>query len=55
MLVSKNVEMSRKKGVGEVLGVRISEGHGKYLGVPVVVGQSKRDVFNNIRDRIWKR
>ncbi|KAL0410924.1 UNVERIFIED_CONTAM: hypothetical protein Slati_3682100 [Sesamum latifolium] len=38
-----------------ILGVRVVEQHEKYLGLPALVGRSKREIFQNLKDRIWKR
>ncbi|KAA8524268.1 hypothetical protein F0562_010691 [Nyssa sinensis] len=29
--------------------------HDKYLRLPSIIGRSKREVFNNIRERVWKK
>lgn len=31
------------------------EKHEKYLGLPSIVGISRRQVFTNIKDRVWSR
>ncbi|KAL0295512.1 UNVERIFIED_CONTAM: hypothetical protein Sangu_2508300 [Sesamum angustifolium] len=36
------------------LGVRRAAKHDKYLGLPSVVGRSKREVFDSIREKVWK-
>ncbi|KAK6120464.1 hypothetical protein DH2020_045801 [Rehmannia glutinosa] len=35
------------------LGIPQVSSHGKYLGLPSVVGKSKREVFAAIKDKIW--
>ena len=52
---SRNVHVERLTAIRDLLRVKLAEGHGKYLGVPVAVGRSKREFFNNIKDRIWNR
>lgn len=32
----------------------LSEGKGKYLGLPYLVGHSKKEIFNYIRERAGK-
>lgn len=29
--------------------------HAKYLGLPVVLGRSKKEVFSLVKDKIWKK
>lgn len=38
-----------------VLGIQIVEKFDKYLGLPAVVGRSKKEVFNFLKDRVWDR
>ncbi|XP_021770438.1 uncharacterized protein LOC110734577 [Chenopodium quinoa] len=36
------------------LGVREVNRNGKYLGLPTIIGRSKRAIFAGIKERIWK-
>lgn len=38
-----------------VLGIQIVEKFDKYIGLPAVVGRSKKEVFNFLKDRVWDR
>ena len=29
--------------------------HEKYLGLPTIIGKSKKVIFSNIKERIWKK
>lgn len=49
---SKNVDSEEQHRLVEALGVRTTMGAGKYLGVPSVVGRSKRSTFAYVKDRI---
>lgn len=35
--------------------MKIALGNGKYLGVPSVVGRSKKSTFSYVKERVWKR
>ncbi|KAK4397282.1 hypothetical protein Sango_1564800 [Sesamum angolense] len=41
--------------ISRVFGVRVVEKHEKYLGFPTLVASSKKETFQNLKDRIWKR
>ncbi|XP_074298496.1 uncharacterized protein LOC141629381 [Silene latifolia] len=45
----------RKHAVASILGVRVVCEQGRYLGLPTVVGQSKRELVQVIRDKLNKR
>ncbi|KAL8159041.1 LOW QUALITY PROTEIN: hypothetical protein V2J09_000578 [Rumex salicifolius] len=56
----QKIEVSFSKNVNvvvraAVLGVKEVDRDGKYLGLPTVIGRSKKVVFSIIKDRIWKR
>jgi hypothetical protein len=35
--------------------VKAVTSHSKYLGLPVIFGRSKNEVFSFVRDRVWKK
>ena len=35
--------------------IKVVECHSKYLGLPAFVGRSKKQVFNFVQDRVWKK
>ena len=37
------------------MNVKAVENHLKYLGLPVFVGRSKRQVFDLIQEQVWKK
>ncbi|KAL0435017.1 UNVERIFIED_CONTAM: hypothetical protein Sradi_0209600 [Sesamum radiatum] len=37
------------------LGVRTVDKHEKYLGLPALVGRSNKEIFQILKDRVWKR
>ncbi|XP_010682933.1 uncharacterized protein LOC104897695 [Beta vulgaris subsp. vulgaris] len=52
---SKNVDDSRKNDIRSLFGVREVERHEKYLGLPTVIGRSKKMVFTVLKERVWKK
>ncbi|XP_062080800.1 uncharacterized protein LOC133785597 [Humulus lupulus] len=51
----KLVNLDDRSQLANLLKVKLVENFGKYLGLPSFVGRNKREVFDNIRDRVWKR
>lgn len=41
--------------IANILGVQAVLGTGKYLGLPSMIGRSKKATFNFIKDIIWKK
>lgn len=41
-----------RERVGELLEVRRTEGNGNYLGLPLMIGRNKRQIFSFMKDRI---
>jgi len=41
--------------ISSSLGVSNTIGSGKYLGLPSMVGRSKKAIFSYLKDRIWKK
>lgn len=37
------------------LNFKVVEDHERYLGLPTFVGRSKKVVFQNVMDRVWKK
>ncbi|XP_028119114.1 uncharacterized protein LOC114316614 [Camellia sinensis] len=50
---SKNVGMDIQAGLRNAMGVGNLVDSGKYLGLPYIVGRSKRGIFNSVKDRVW--
>lgn len=49
---SRNVNEPVKDNVRSSLGVRIVSNHSKYLGLPVVIGRSNREIFAMVIERV---
>jgi hypothetical protein len=52
---SHNVIQVEQHNISDTLGVQAVLGTGKYLGLPSLIGRSKKSTFNFIKDRIWKK
>ncbi|MCH80906.1 replication protein A 70 kDa dna-binding subunit, partial [Trifolium medium] len=52
---SRNVPQSLKNSIANLLGAQAVLGTGKYLGLPSMVGRSKKATFNFIKDRVWRK
>ncbi|GAU36575.1 hypothetical protein TSUD_362450 [Trifolium subterraneum] len=55
VFISRNMSHATKEDLSRILGVRLVLGTGIYLGLPSMVGKSKKAIFSFIKDRIWKR
>lgn len=49
------ITIEHKHLFAQILEVRISTGTGKYLGLPSLIGKSKKSIFSFIKDRMWKK
>ncbi|CAJ2662331.1 unnamed protein product [Trifolium pratense] len=52
---SRNISRATQEELANMMGVRHVLGTGTYLGLPSMVGRSKKETFAYIKDRIWKR
>ncbi|XP_058788236.1 uncharacterized protein LOC131662466 [Vicia villosa] len=52
---SRNLSIPAQEDLAKVMGVRHVLGTGNYLGLPSLIGRSKKATFSFIKDRIWKR
>ena len=41
--------------IKEALGVLVVQQYEKYLGLPSFIGRKKKDSFDNIKQRVWKK
>lgn len=54
VVFSKSVERNPWQEIIDILGVKEIDKQEKYLGLPTVLGRSKKATFANIKVRIWK-
>ena len=52
---SPNVVASVKESISSTLGVSSPLHVGRYLGLPSLLGKSRRVIFGFLKDRLWKR
>lgn len=52
---SSNVRMDKQQEISNVLGVYTDLITSNYLGLPSLVGRSKKSVFKFLKDRVWRR
>jgi len=50
-----NVQEPLQQSITNILGVRVVLGTGKYLGLPSMVGRSKKATFSFIKDWVWQK
>lgn len=48
-------QYNRRKEIVETLGIREVDKHEKYLGLPTIIGKSKKAIFACLKERIWKK
>ncbi|KAL5757923.1 hypothetical protein ACOSP7_020534 [Xanthoceras sorbifolium] len=52
---SPNVNTQARLSFQNMLGLSGSSSYDKYLGLPTLIGRNKKQVFNAIKERVWKR
>ena len=52
---SSNVKVDNQAAISSILGVNNDLQNSKYLGLPSLVGRSKKRVFGFVKERMWKR
>ena len=49
------MEKEKKNEILEILGPMQDSWHGKYLGLPSIIGKSKNEVFAEIKERVGRK
>jgi hypothetical protein len=52
---SRNMPENAKLMICNKIGVKVVTSHAKYLGLPVLFGRSKKEIFSFVKDRVWKK
>ena len=52
---SRNVRDEEKEMICNQMNVKTMMSHTRYLGLPVVFGRSKKEIFSFVIDRVWKK
>jgi hypothetical protein len=52
---SRNLSKAAQENLSGIMGVKHVMGTSTYLGLPSMVGRSKKATFGYIKDRIWKK
>lgn len=53
--MNSNISADKRKELSLILGVREVESHSKYLGLPTLIGRSKKQVFAGITERVLQK
>ncbi|XP_058775981.1 uncharacterized protein LOC131650282 [Vicia villosa] len=52
---SRNIRIPAQEDLASIMGVRHVLGTGTYLGLPSLIGRSKKATFGYVKDMIWKK
>ncbi|GAU20573.1 hypothetical protein TSUD_33200 [Trifolium subterraneum] len=55
LIFSKKVSQETKLSIQQILPMSSVDHYSKYLGQPTFIGKSKKQVFNFIQDKVWKK
>ncbi|XP_042950087.1 uncharacterized protein LOC122282202 [Carya illinoinensis] len=55
MVFSKNVNDNLKRDIMQLWGGSFTQQYEKYLGLPPMVGRSKKQAFSDIKKRVWQK
>lgn len=52
---SSNVRRDKQSQIANIMGVHNDLREGRYLGLPSLIGRSRKKVFNFVKERVWKK
>lgn len=52
---SLNTLMETQRGIKELLGAQNCSNQDKYFGSPIMISRKKKNMFNSIKERVWKK
>ncbi|KAK9292489.1 hypothetical protein L1049_020462 [Liquidambar formosana] len=52
---SQNTAPNQQAILRDILSISQEGNHGKYLGLPTLIGKSKKEVFSILKERVWKK
>lgn len=52
---SKNAREATRGGSERNSGIREVDKHERYLGLPTMIGRSKKIIFQQLKERVWKK
>ncbi|KAL0406176.1 UNVERIFIED_CONTAM: putative mitochondrial protein [Sesamum latifolium] len=55
VVFSRNVETNVGASLPRILGIAVLSKHDRYLGLPTVTGRSKKEIFDGLKERIWRK
>jgi hypothetical protein len=50
---SRNTSMEKRAEISQLSGLQATQNYDKYLGLPTLVGKSRVQAFNSIKDKVW--
>ena len=55
LFFSKSTSLDMQESIKQALGVPVIQQYEKYLGLPSFIGRKKKESFDNIKQRAWKK
>ena len=55
LFFSKSTTPDMQESINQALGVPVVQQYEKYLGLPFFIGRNKKESFDNIKQKVWKK